>query len=425
MPTMSTGQDSQDFLQLLGSLEDRLDMLAQIDHTQLEDGDTLTPGTPDGAYQDSMGSINPTYGTTSTACFSAQDLHLKNENAELVSGLSSQCDLISKLTGEIDEMRGRLHNFRTGGQQLALVNNLRCELSEAVAYMQKEHSQVHQLQWQVSERERREEQTRRERDDERVVLQTELRELQVSVMHQQLAAATDLEVTASALNAPSDLHVSVETLPQSLFPIVAPFSRGMHGANIVLSEDAYVATRSRGCRQSVVIGSAPLPFSGLGWYFEVEIRATVEGWIGGLGIGVTCTEPERLGSMPDKAWRVPQTFAIGYWGCIFLNGKEHKTEWRADTLKAGSRVGIHVSDDTGDVHVFTNGEPVVLVESAISRYFMTEETKYYPIVDVFAATLSVALNDKALPPPPPWDLRAVHLSPPDSPVSRLSVGRNK
>jgi len=343
-----------------------------------------------------------------------------------LKGLAEQSYLISKLKGEADEMQWRLHRFETGDSHLSCAHVLRCELEEALSHMQKEQSEVQQLQWWVLERQQREEEVKQVWRNERMLLRSELRDFQTSLTFPPLSTRScktnDFEMTLPVPAMASELDTKFIQRP---IPIVAPFSREVCGVNISLSEDGYIATRTRGCRQSVVIGSEPLPRRDAGWYFEVEIRETVDGWVGGLGIGVTSTTPERLGHVPDKAWRVPHTFIIGYWGCLFLDGKEHRSKWRADTLKIGSRVGIHVTDGTGDLHVFTNDEPVVFVKGAVSGYSMIGNAGYYPIVDVFAATLSVGLNPKALPPPLSWNLDASHLSPPDSPVSRLSTAWSK
>lgn len=49
-------------------------------------------------------------------------------------------------------------------------------------------------------------------------------------------------------------HISDWEAPQ----LVMPFCRELFGANVEISEDGYRAMRTRGCRQSVAIGSAPL-----------------------------------------------------------------------------------------------------------------------------------------------------------------------
>merc|ERR1719329_36651 len=128
-------------------------------------------------------------------------------------------------------------------------------------------------------------------------------------------------------------------------PLLEPFSRQTCGVNLSLSEDCYTASRTRGCRQSVVVGGGPLTQHEHGLYFEVVVDETVAGWVGGLGVGVSHTTPGNLRRVPDKAWRMPSTFIVGYWGCIFLDGKEPRTQWRSDALVAGSNVGILVTTD--------------------------------------------------------------------------------
>lgn len=200
--------------------------------------------------------------------------------------------------------------------------------------------------------------------------------------------------------------------------VTAPFSRTMCGVNVSLSEDGYVATRTRGCRQSVLIGSEPIARQSLGWYFEVEVREKNEGWVGGLGIGVTKTGPGHLKRVPDKAWRMPHTFVVGYWGCVFIDGKELRTSWRVDSLPVGSKVGVLISE-SGDLRVFANGELAVFVEGALAS-IVSPRVELFPVVDVFAATLAVELAQRAKPPPPPWrSENAAAVSPTGSPTGSL------
>jgi len=190
-------------------------------------------------------------------------------------------------------------------------------------------------------------------------------------------------------------------------PTMLPFNRETCGVNLSLSEDGYRATRARGCRQSVAIGSGHLAAQAWGCFFEVVVQETVAGWVGGLGIGVTSTSPSDLRRLPDKAWRIPDSFIVGYWGCIFLDGQEHRTAWRSDSLVVGSRVGLLVTNDgRGDLIVFVNGRPVVKVDGALLGDCDDARPKWqeplYPVVDVFAATRIVELSQHAVPPPPPW-----------------------
>jgi len=225
------------------------------------------------------------------------------------------------------------------------------------------------------------------------------------------AAAAERRSPAALLDATAAvLPVSFSRQP----PVVAPFSREACGVNLVLSEDGYEATRTRGCRQSVAVGSSPLQRTAHGWFFEVVIGETVTGWVGGLGIGVTSTPPAELRRVPDKAWRLPSTYIVGYWGCVFLDGTERRTEWRSDTLQAGSRVGLLVTADAGDLIVFVDDVPAVFAPGALRSgdSERREIEPLYPVVDVFAATRMVTLSERPSPPEPPWNVDE-HLLPTD------------
>lgn len=174
----------------------------------------------------------------------------------------------------------------------------------------------------------------------------------------------------------------------------APFCRKTVGLNILLSHDGYTATRSCGCRESVAICKGPLSLQMKGWYFEVEVLQTVDGWLGGLGIGVTHTDPSEMKDqrLPDKASKVPRTFILGYAGFKFLNGSSDAIEWQAERLQAGQRVGLFVSRTTMDLLVLVDGQEVtrVLGHELRSKGFDCNEP-LYGIVDVSNAALSVRL----------------------------------
>lgn len=201
-----------------------------------------------------------------------------------------------------------------------------------------------------------------------------------------------------------------------------PFHAVARGANLALSDGGYLAERSQGCRQAVAIGSEPLQAQAWGWYFEVEVREVVDGWVGGLGIGFTGTPPSDLRRVPDKAWRLPRSAVIGYWGCVFVQGQERGTTWRADGLAEGSRVGVLATNEgRGDLIVFVNRRPVVRVAGALLGNSNSDinngedsansgvplwRLPLFPVVDVFAATRVVAVLREATPPPPPWYIDA-------------------
>jgi len=196
-----------------------------------------------------------------------------------------------------------------------------------------------------------------------------------------------------------------------LTPPMKPFSHDLVGVNLELSGDGYSAVRTRGCRQAAAVGIDALMAGARGYFFEVTVEETVSGWVGGLGIGVTATSPHEIRRVPDKAWRMPSTYMVGYWGCIFLDGVERRTSWRSDTLAVGSVVGLLVTRE-GDLLVFVDNHPVVRLANAVPG---AATKKLYPVIDVFAATRAITLSQRADPPPPPWCVETETHSPPTSP----------
>ncbi|CAE7195503.1 unnamed protein product [Symbiodinium sp. CCMP2592] len=171
----------------------------------------------------------------------------------------------------------------------------------------------------------------------------------------------------------------------------APFCHDTVGLNILLSQDGFTATRSCGCRESVAVCKGPLSQHGAG-YFEVEVCQTVDGWMGGLGIGVTHSSPSDLKEqrLPDKAWRVPRSFVLGYAGNKYLNGKEGTLDWQSDQLRVGQRVGLLV--DGGSLSVFVDGHEVASVpEAEMLSAGLRQDEPLYGIVDIYNAALSVRL----------------------------------
>lgn len=171
----------------------------------------------------------------------------------------------------------------------------------------------------------------------------------------------------------------------------APFCHDTVGLNILLSQDGFTATRSCGCRESVAVCKGPLSQHGAG-YFEVEVCQTVDGWMGGLGIGVTHSSPSDLKEqrLPDKAWRVPRSFVLGYAGNKYLNGKEFTLDWQSDQLRVGQRVGLLI--DGGSLSVFVDGHEVASVpEVEMLSAGLRQDEPLYGIVDIYNAALSVRL----------------------------------
>ena len=76
-------------------------------------------------------------------------------------------------------------------------------------------------------------------------------------------------------------------------------------------------------------------------------------------------EASQPGGEPDKVGRMPNTYIVSYRCCVFLGGEEREASWRSDNLNAGARVGLLVTEQSGDLIVFVDGEQVVLVHGAV------------------------------------------------------------
>lgn len=229
-----------------------------------------------------------------------------------------------------------------------------------------------------------------------------------------VAVVAVLPSAAAPVSAEAPPPTPIQAMSVVDSPALPPFSRELCGANLTLSEDGYTAARTRGSRQSVVLVNAPLARQMEGLYFEVRICQTTEGWVGGLGIGVTHTCPGELRTVPDKAWRIPSTFIVGYWGTVFLNGKERLARWRPDSLQAGTNVGLLITGDgRNDLLIFVNGSPAIHIDGAALKSAGLRPAPLYPVVDVFASTTSVTLLAQSAPPPPPWHLQPSSLQTPE------------
>lgn len=494
----SDNQGGNQFMHLLESLEARVDLMAQMQHTRaaiqkrakaIEDArvlqsghaidefglldrfsddvvDTLSNGRQAQVYNGMSDEIMPYHQEQTLAVLPhGAANNLARENAELWSQMLDQKRLISKLTDEVEGMREVMSAIApmqesastatfsgpptaspyaiTGGPQsypgslgqddlLAVLGrndmgplerlmaseglardvagqDMRAQMRnlQAVCEGNAVDTERELLQTELLQERRRQELSAQQWEEERRRLYAEIDKAKSESFNSQ--GRSGFDATAPVL--PLQRH--------SFEAGLGPFCQQSCGANLSLSEDCYTATRTRGCRQSVAIGSTPLELQGDGWFFEVVIGETVTGWVGGLGIGVTRTSPEGLRRVPDKAWRLPSTYIVGYWGCVFLDGRERRTRWRSDTLQDGSRVGVLVTAATGDLTIFVDDVPVVFAEGVIDR----SREPLYPVVDVFAATRVIRLSRNAAPPRPPYKLEPKSLSPPGSPVS-VSEGRS-
>jgi len=174
------------------------------------------------------------------------------------------------------------------------------------------------------------------------------------------------------------------------------FRTTLKGNNCMMTFDGMTATRTKGCRQCVVLGDAPLEHhAGVGWYFELMVNEVVSGWVGGLGVGVTTARPSNITQLPDRAWRVPNSWIAGYWGRMFANGQQHLIEWRPQDLKVNEKVGFLVTL-SGECIVYVNGE-VKVHFNEVPVPISGADAELIALVDVFASTASVSLIE-AIPP---------------------------
>mmetsp|Transcript_56596 Transcript_56596/g.132793 ORF Transcript_56596/g.132793 Transcript_56596/m.132793 type:complete len:640 (+) Transcript_56596:55-1974(+) len=459
------GDGDNDKLQsLLESLEARIDLMAQMQSTRVaiqRRAQALEEMRARENVGDSIAMYDPNFAAQQQDPLAAFG---QREGIDLWSYLQEQRDCISQLTREVEGMRSQMKIMSGGVLQPSLEDYPGAGFRSMEEYRQPWGDQIEdapgnkvddmerELERQLVDERRQQVIAAQMRMQERSKLYAEISEAQRSTdggpadaLQTLLALPTSANTRATPQTI--DLGRSLETHQRAgqeqawsppapkLFgepPLVAALSSDMCGVNVELSEDGYRATRARGCRQSVALGSAPLVRQASGWYFEVVIQETVSGWVGGLGIGVTRTPPGTVQRVPDKAWRLPGTCIVGYWGCVFLDGNERKTHWRPDDLQAGQRVGFLVTGDgRGDIILFVDDQPVVHVPGAMLAKDMNATSiavgvpePMFPIVDIFAATRAVALIRRATPPPRPWDVSNPVVRPASPTVDNMSLGRS-
>jgi len=229
-----------------------------------------------------------------------------------------------------------------------------------------------------------------------------------SDMMSKLAAQVDATVGGGPVPPSPTAQTTVRTTGSQLYPKVPPFSTTKFGSNLTVLEGGRVLKRGKGCRQSVGLGSAPLEKGPDGYFFSVKVTGTAAGWVGGLGIGLTQTSEDSLRRVPDKAWRLPNTVIVGYWGRMFALGKEHHGQWKSESLQVGDVVGLLLHNQ-GDLLVFVNDEVKLWVP-----WRGGSGEKYFPLVDVFGCTDGIELIEQGCPPSQPW-------TPPGSPAEGSPV----
>ena len=96
-------------------------------------------------------------------------------------------------------------------------------------------------------------------------------------------------------------------------------------------------------------------------YFEVKVKKVLSGkFDDGLTIGVTGTDPSKVGEPPDAADALPDAFLVGFTGdtCITDDGEkgfQKFKDYKPSARKEGDRVGVAVFSD-GGMSLFVNGK---------------------------------------------------------------------
>lgn len=316
----------------------------------------------------------------------------QGEREAMWAQFKAQQQSLAKLTGEVAGLKSLVGDSSTAGSELT--GSFSSETKRPLAEMEEDRKRDRYTELMKVQRELLEELTQEEMHH----VEPMLKEHRPTP---QARRDSDLSSTESEEEPLSRRDTALTDLK------LPPFSQHMCSSNAVLSKCGYLVTRAHGSRQCLAVGPLPLEVQKFGHYFEVEITKCADDWVGGLGIGVTHTHPTDLQTIPEKAWRIPNTFVIGYWGCAFLDGEERSVLWRPDELAVGSRIGLLLSCEAlgGDLLVFVDGRPVVRISDATLRGAgLSTDSPLFPTVDVFAATLSVALQASSRAPPPPWHI---------------------
>lgn len=332
------------------------------------------------------------HATTPTE-LSSNRASLIDQNRELRLHLHRQDDLIAELSKNIAGMRNQLDEalMHDGVDTRITEDGIHLAHKETQSQTNAYGREAERLQHLLNEEKRRQESTE--------AWLKESRELRMGISQMKAALINSRYGTAS-----QGRHGAEETDPIHTMNWVFPFDSSMCGAKVFLSEGNYTVSQTGESCHSVSIGSGPLVCQQWGWYFEITVREVVQGWTGGLGIGMTQTAPEQIKHVPDKAWQIPSTYVAGYRGSAFIGGIERRVPWCSDGVQVGTRVGALItSKGHGDFIVFVDGKPVVRVDKAVSVESEGSE-RFYPIVEVFAAIRVITLSKFATPPEPPWNV---------------------
>lgn len=424
-------EDGSEFMRLLDSLEERVELMSKMQETRRRLQEAQEPAKKEPEDIEEAGLDQPDVQEESGAQLLYDQMrHLSPISEAPISEAPRWCqpDLMQQgaqhpspadeVAGDevadgsyaadvrklLTELERHLEESKRLRQNLQMQREESERLQEELRLERQESKRLRQdLQMQREETERLREELRLERQDrahEKAIFQTQIKEMQKRL--EKMAKSTSSSgssfgggesgnspgtvVRVCTLQMSTDLPKQVSTdLPEGGFSF---------GKNIAMSEDGLVATRTRGFGQAMVVGSSPIRKTLAGWYYEVRI-SEVESCgisycdIGGLAIGVTKQSASPHIRMPWKAWRWPQSTILGYYGDAYLEGSHKKIQWSPDatSLPVGSIVGLLVTNQ-GDIQVFVDNEEVACLQGVMT---LEAETELYPVLDIFNTTRSVEL----------------------------------
>lgn len=419
-------QDGDEFMMLLDSLEERVELMSKMQETRKRLQEVREPkkepeAIEDGGYQGYRGSDHLDEQEESGAQLLLDQLQhlsptsdaprwcqpdLLQQDAQHPAG-NGEADMADRISAAdfrklVTELERHLQESARLREDLQMEREESARLREELQMEREETARLRQeLQMEREESMRLRQKHQQAVQDwmhEKAIFQSQINEMQKRL--EKMAKSTSSGSSPGGESGSSGVvrvctlrDMSTDPLPNQAatnFEAVEGFS--LCGSNIAMSEDRMVATRSRGSRQSMVLGSAPIQKISAGWYYEVrlcevESRGMSYGSVGGLGIGVTKQSASQSIRIPDKAWRWPQTSILGYWGSAFLEGAQKKIEWCPDSLTVGSIVGLLVTNH-GDIQVLVDNEVVASLQGAMT---LEPETELYPVLDIYSTTLSVEL----------------------------------
>jgi len=176
------------------------------------------------------------------------------------------------------------------------------------------------------------------------------------------------------------------------FTIDAPgfqglWSRSVSGSEVSICPAGRVAARTRSAKSALVMGGSAYPPE-CGQYICLRIVEVSKSAVGALGIGFTCSPPDRSRKASERGYKLPNTAILGYWGCLVMGGLEYRLDWTAESAKVGDTVGL-LATHAGDLVILVNDITVVVIAAALPDDFRTNPV--YPVVDLHGSTVAVEL----------------------------------